>query len=158
MIITFLIVGLLTLGGCKKDKEEIIDIDPNIIKEGTEYGDIAKAVLGRGYNICGHFADTEDIREAVLDFSKFSGENKIIRDANIAATDAKVYEGETFEEYELSINYARTASGGIDGLFSAETGMNFGYSRAQSSGYSYATVSIFTYKYGIYIGYDCNLM
>ncbi len=149
LIMTFLIVGLISFSGCKKDDEDIID--PNIIKENTENGNIAKAVLGRGYNICGHFADSEDIREAVLNFSTLSGDNKIIKDGNIAETQAKVHEGETYEEYELSINYARTASGGIDGLFSAETGANFGYGRVYESGCSFATVSSFTYKYGMYI-------
>jgi len=131
-------------------KKEVPD-DPSIIKPGTEDGNTAKAVLGRGYDICDRFADTESLKEAVLDFNKLANSDKIIKDQNIASSEVNTKEGETIQGYQASFNYARTATAGIEGLFSAETGVNFGYERSRMTGYSYATVSSFTYKYGLYI-------
>ncbi len=140
------LIAFLTFG-CDKDNLD----DPNTVKEGTGDGNIAQAVIGRGYDISGRFAYSEDIKEAVLDFKKLSGEGKIIKDGNIAETVVQVIEGETIQEYQAGFNYARSTTAGIEGVFSAEVGLNFGYERAQSSGYSFATVSSFTYKYGMYV-------
>lgn len=147
LIVCIIVIGIISISGCKKDNV----VDPNIIKSGTEYGNIAKAVIGRGYDISERFASSEDIKESVLNFNKLTGDSKIIKDGNIAESVVTTREGETIEEYQIGFNYARSSNAGIDGLFSAEVGFNFVYGRAESIGYSYATVSSFTHKYGLYI-------
>ena len=146
-ILIMVLLGFIIMSGCEKNDPETT----NLVKDGSVDADIARAVIGRGYDISGRFAYSEDIEEAVLDFSKLAGESQIIKDGNIASTEVDVAEGETVKEYQASFSYARTGSAGVEGLFSAETGVNFGYERAQMSGYSYATVSSFTYKYGMYV-------
>ncbi len=144
LFIIFFTVVLMV--GCDKDNLD----NPNIVKKGTEDGNIAQAVIGRGYDISGRFAYSEDIKESVLNFDKLTADSKIIKDG-IAETVVHVVEGETISEYQAGFNYSQTTTAGLEGLFSAEVGLNFGYERAQSSGYSFATVSSFTYKYGMYI-------
>lgn len=147
LITNLLVLILLVFTNCEKDEST----DPNIIKPGTEEGYIAKSVIGRGYDISEEFANTEKIKEAVLDFTKLTNGNKIVIDRNIAKTETKSNEGTTIQEYQYSFDYARSSTISFKGLFSAEAGQNFSYARAKSTGYSYATISSYTYKYGIYI-------
>ncbi len=133
--------------GCEKKE----DVPSTIIKPDTADGQIAKAVIGRGYDICGCFANSEYIKNAVFDFNSLTSDDKIIKDGNIASTTVKDIEGATISEYQAKFSYARSGSAGIEGLFSAEVGASIGYERSRMTGYSYATVSSFTYKYGIYI-------
>lgn len=152
-IFSIILAGLLIANfGCKKDEnDDPAETTSSVIEEDSEYGNIAKGVIGRGYDISGRFAYSEDIKESVLDFTALTNNKKILLDGNIAETEVKTREGETIQEYQNSFSYAQSGSVGVSGVFSAEAGFNFGYDRAQTFGYSFATINSFTSKYGIYI-------
>lgn len=123
----------------------------DFISLGSNDANIAKVVVGRGYDISGRFAYSEEIKEPVLDFTQLVTDQKIVKDGNISQTEVVVKEGNTISEYQFSFDYAHTGTAGVEGLFSAEVGYNFGYDRAKRTDYSYATVSSSTHKYGMYI-------
>jgi len=149
LIIVAMFAGLVMLNpGCEQ-----FDFFNNsdFVSSGSSDGDIARVVIGRGYDISERFAYSENIKSSVLDFTKLTTDKKVIKDGNISQTEVTVKEGNTISEYQMSFDYAHTGSAGLDGLFSAEVGYNFGYDRAKRSDYSYATVSSYTSKYGIYV-------
>jgi hypothetical protein len=139
------IIMLTFLGAC-----DLFNTD-DLISLGSNDANIAKVVVGRGYDISGRFAYSEEIKEPVLDFTQLVTDQKIVKDGNIAQTEVIVKEGNTISQYQVSFDYAHTGTAGVEGLFSAEVGYNFGYDRAKRSDYSYATVSSSTHKYGMYI-------
>lgn len=144
-ILAVSLLSLPLLTGC-----DLLNTD-DLVALGSNDANIAKVVVGRGYDISGRFAYSEEIKDPVLDFTQLVTDKKVIKDGNIAQTEVVVKEGNTISEYQMSFDYAQSISGGVEGLFSAEVGYNFGYERAKRNDYSYATVSSSTHKYGMYI-------
>ncbi|HBB92370.1 MAG TPA: hypothetical protein DC042_11795 [Bacteroidales bacterium] len=149
LVMTSICLGLIMINTACEDFNPFKTND--YVSMGTEDANIAKAVVGKGYDISSRFAHSESIKESVLDFTLLAGDQKVIKDKNIAQTEVTTKEGNTISEYQMGFDYAQSSKAGVEGLFSAEVGFNFGYDRAKRTDYSYATVSSYTHKYGIYI-------
>ncbi|KGE72076.1 MAC/perforin domain-containing protein [Spirochaeta lutea] len=100
--------------------------------------------IGRGYNIFGNYADTKEVRKAVLDGNALD-QDGLIEERTIETSSFQAFTGTTISEYssQLAVNVGisggfKAFSGSVETNFSADT-----YNRAE---FSYATIQSQIYK------------
>ncbi len=100
--------------------------------------------LGRGYNVFGNYADTREVRAAVLDYGALNSAGYIdVRD--VESTAYVKFTGNSISEYSDSMASSVGVSGGIK-AFSGSVRTNFSTTTTQRAEYSFATVQSQIYK------------
>ncbi|MCL2155393.1 MAG: MACPF domain-containing protein [Leptospirales bacterium] len=137
--------------GCNSDETD--NNNDGTVTKGN-LPDSMSAVLGRGYDITGNYADWAQIKPAILDLDKLLEDKKITSNPNAVSGQFETITGETISSYQsqLSVKVSVSAKIGVEKVasFSSEVGTNFGSERAQKSENAFATTT-FRVVNGAYI-------
>ena len=99
------------------------------------------AVLCRGYDICGNYADSNSCRDRVLDYKRLNEYNRIKRNSN-SESHSEIFSGEGLQEYTSSIEKSlnvKVAASAFGASFSNETSRSFKQDTFKRAGYKYLT-------------------
>ncbi len=147
LFITIAVIIAFSMSACElfnKIKDISTDDLLDLIDE-NENGlpDQLDVVLGRGYDITGLYADSQSIKNAVVDLDKLTAAEMIKSDPNMEKGNFKNVSGNTIKKYqsELSTKFSASASGGVKGIstFSGEISLNFDSTHTGSDQYAFAT-------------------
>jgi len=123
--------------------------------------DTAKAVIGHGYDINGHFAYSPDIKSAVLDLDKLQDEQRVKEDPNLRYGEFETITGKNINEYTSSIianlSYSVNASLKKVASFFEEIGANFSKERTGKGEFTFTTSTSRIVKGAYYIKDESNL-
>ncbi len=101
-----------------------------------------KMIIGRGYDISGRYAYSDDVKGVVLDFDKLYANKMVGRDVNMKSAKFETVSGNNINKYQSSVSASIKVSGKIGfagASFESEVGTNFQKERTSSDEYSFAT-------------------
>ena len=107
-------------------------------------------VLGKGYDITKRYAASEEIKEAVLDYSALMDAGMIHQNNNINESHFNTTSGKTTTEYQEDISNSVNVSASYGG-FSGEMGYRFNSQKLTSEDYAFATRTSQILKAAYYI-------
>lgn len=101
--------------------------------------------LGRGYNLVGNYADSLEVKAAVLDFNALKAAG-LVEQVKLEQSSFTTVEGKTLDEYQSNLSEKVSLGGSYEG-FSGSVAVNFSQSRYQDAECSFATVQSIISKY-----------
>lgn len=146
-----LVVCAVALIGC----DQGLGKDSTSDDQGSTAKILPQAVIGRGYDVSGHYADSQEIKGSVLDYTALTNANLIIQDTNIKKSEFRTVSGSEIHSFQNDLAVA--ASLGVTvgvpdaASFSTEVGTRFTETHYSSNAYAFATSSSRINKEAYYI-------